>query len=141
MWASPLPSTETSWGLQKCSGRHLLSSAVPGELLALGDLTALNGLCPRNVCGCLWVCCRLWNYQVGIHLIEGAPVARPSVIDPKADHLSFQVRQRATLRATLAVKRCYRVLFSALTPGWHCWEKHAPLQIHAKAWNLACPAS
>ncbi|GAB4818737.1 hypothetical protein N2152v2_005783 [Parachlorella kessleri] len=32
----------------------------------------------------------LWNYQVGIHLIEGAPVARPSVIDPKADHLSFQ---------------------------------------------------
>ncbi len=36
--------------------------------------------------------CRLFNYGVGIHLIAGQPLARNKQIDPKADHLSFQVR-------------------------------------------------
>lgn len=33
----------------------------------------------------------LFNYGIGIHLIGGQPVARSSKIDPKSDHLSFQV--------------------------------------------------
>jgi len=35
---------------------------------------------------------RLFNYGIGIHLIAGHPAPRPSQINPKADHLSFQVR-------------------------------------------------
>jgi len=33
---------------------------------------------------------RLFNYGIGIHLIEGQPSPRSSQISPKADHLSFQ---------------------------------------------------
>jgi hypothetical protein len=36
--------------------------------------------------------CRLFAYGVGIHLIKGEPLHRPDKIDPRADHLSFQVR-------------------------------------------------
>jgi catechol 2,3-dioxygenase-like lactoylglutathione lyase family enzyme len=32
----------------------------------------------------------LFNYGIGIHLIEGQPSPRSSQISPKADHLSFQ---------------------------------------------------
>jgi catechol 2,3-dioxygenase-like lactoylglutathione lyase family enzyme len=32
----------------------------------------------------------LFNYGIGIHLIGGVPPARPAMIDPKGDHLSFQ---------------------------------------------------
>lgn len=35
--------------------------------------------------------CRLWRYGLGLHLIKGKPVPRSSCIDPKSDHLSFQV--------------------------------------------------
>ena len=34
---------------------------------------------------------RLWRYGLGLHLIKGQPVPRSTHIDPKADHLSFQV--------------------------------------------------
>lgn len=34
---------------------------------------------------------RLWRYGLGLHLIKGIPVPRSSEIDPKSDHLSFQV--------------------------------------------------
>ncbi|KAK9828528.1 hypothetical protein WJX72_000603 [[Myrmecia] bisecta] len=34
--------------------------------------------------------CWLFQYGLGIHLIEGEPPARQQHIDPKADHLSFQ---------------------------------------------------
>lgn len=36
---------------------------------------------------------RLFGYGLGLHLIHGEPVARPTVIDPRGDHLSFQVRE------------------------------------------------
>lgn len=41
---------------------------------------------------------RLHNYNLGVHLIKGEPIARPKEINPKADHLSFQVclRERRT---------------------------------------------
>ena len=35
---------------------------------------------------------RLFGYGLGIHLIQGEPVQRPSKINPRGDHLSFQVR-------------------------------------------------
>lgn len=34
---------------------------------------------------------RLFNYGIGIHLIKGEPVARGAAINPKSDHVSFQV--------------------------------------------------
>jgi catechol 2,3-dioxygenase-like lactoylglutathione lyase family enzyme len=37
----------------------------------------------------------LWGYGMGLHLIKGTPVPRSKQIDPKSDHLSFQVRRRA----------------------------------------------
>lgn len=54
---------------------------------------------------------RLWRYGLGLHLIKGQPVPRSSHIDPKSDHLSFQVRrgQSQTCRGTgrrLHVLRC-----------------------------------
>lgn len=33
----------------------------------------------------------LFNYGIGIHLIAGQPIPRSSKIEPKSDHLSFQV--------------------------------------------------
>lgn len=41
-------------------------------------------------------CDGVWLYGfsgLGIHLIKGKPVAREPVIDPQADHISFQVRE------------------------------------------------
>jgi len=37
---------------------------------------------------------RLFGYGLGIHLIQGEPVQRPSKINPRGDHLSFQVRAK-----------------------------------------------
>lgn len=34
---------------------------------------------------------RLFGYGLGIHLIQGEPVSRPEKINPRGDHLSFQV--------------------------------------------------
>lgn len=36
----------------------------------------------------------LWGYGMGLHLIKGQPVPRSKHIDPKSDHLSFQVWQQ-----------------------------------------------
>lgn len=43
----------------------------------------------------------LWSYSVGIHLIEGTPIPRPSEIDPKSDHLSFQAECLADVERRL----------------------------------------
>eukprot|EP00884_Botryococcus_braunii_P022023 jgi/Botrbrau1/8504/Bobra.0029s0010.2 len=32
----------------------------------------------------------LFNYNIGIHLIAGEPLARPRELNPRADHMSFQ---------------------------------------------------
>ncbi len=40
----------------------------------------------------LAISCRLFAYGLGIHLVQGHLPPRSSTIDPKAEHLSFQVR-------------------------------------------------
>lgn len=35
--------------------------------------------------------CRLFHQGIGLHLIEGQPLEKPAEIDPRADHISFQV--------------------------------------------------
>ena len=37
---------------------------------------------------------RLFGYGLGLHLIHGEPQERPATINPRGDHLSFQVRER-----------------------------------------------
>ena len=39
----------------------------------------------------LWLPRRLFNYGIGIHLIEGTPEPRSKELKAEADHLSFQV--------------------------------------------------
>lgn len=43
----------------------------------------------------------LWGYGIGLHLIAGQPVPRSARIDPRSDHLSFQVGGRAAARAAM----------------------------------------
>lgn len=63
--------------------------------------------------------CRLWRYGLGLHLIKGTPVPRSSVIDPKSDHLSFQVgrlHQAACLGQSCCGQSSRMVAVSAM--GW-----------------------
>jgi catechol 2,3-dioxygenase-like lactoylglutathione lyase family enzyme len=41
----------------------------------------------------------LWGYGIGLHLIAGQPVPRSTRIDPRSDHLSFQVGGTPTAQA------------------------------------------
>lgn len=43
----------------------------------------------------------LFGYGIGIHLVHGQPIQRPSAIDPKADHLSFQCDSLAEVESRL----------------------------------------
>lgn len=44
----------------------------------------------------------LFQYGIGIHLIEGVPLLLPKEIDPKADHLSFQSAELNDVEMRLA---------------------------------------
>ncbi|MEW5303098.1 MAG: hypothetical protein WDW38_001422 [Sanguina aurantia] len=46
---------------------------------------------PSLRCDGVW----LWGLGLGIHLIKGNPIARQPVIDPQADHISFQAESLA----------------------------------------------
>lgn len=45
----------------------------------------------------------MWQYGIGIHLIEGAPVPRSSTINPLADHLSFQADNLSVVKQALSL--------------------------------------
>lgn len=68
-----------------CALQLLHQQLVTWQRADGGDAT------PNKRPGQLLPACRLHNYNLGIHLIEGKAIHRSSEINPQDDHFSFQV--------------------------------------------------
>jgi len=64
--------------------------AVAGPPSIIQDRVRV-GCIPRVAESDVCAACRLFNYGIGIHLIAGKPTCCPRELNPKDDHLSFQV--------------------------------------------------
>ena len=65
------------------------------ELLGFSELVRPGALKER--CNGCW----LFNYNIGLHLLEGEPPKRTSEIRPEADHFSFQTEDIAGIEREL----------------------------------------
>lgn len=78
----------------------LLAPSVPGAVSLTLQLLRSRSMSPS----------RLHGYGIGMHLIKGCPPPRPSAINPKACHISFQVwgptRRPALQRCTTSPTAC-----------------------------------
>mmetsp|Transcript_10458 Transcript_10458/g.28653 ORF Transcript_10458/g.28653 Transcript_10458/m.28653 type:complete len:163 (-) Transcript_10458:22-510(-) len=66
------------------------------DLLGFSELVRPGALQERGIDGC-W----LFNFGVGLHLIEGNPPERSKEIRPAADHFSFQCENIREVKAQL----------------------------------------
>lgn len=169
---SPPPSTRTSWASPKCGDRPASTLMGPGERREAGARGGGGGgacvffFSPLMEAGRRARAAslshpppppapflRLFGYGLGLHLIHGEPLARPTAINPRGDHLSFQVRRRGGGRDGMKKEGDAPLFFflfsgaslcpcpSATLPPRGPARAHPPLGLPSEGESGTCPAS
>ena len=74
---------------------------------------------------------RLFGYNVGIHLLEGEPLRRSTEINPRDDHMSFQVNFLYCIVTCVCVPACGPDCVSRA-----CFCVCMSMCLGGKSWNI-----